>query len=255
LQIVKLIEAEVQASLFIIGCTPDEITPKLSILPSETHRKGDIRRNDPKGENPPVLYKDHVWILHSPLSKEEEIENHLKWLLDQVRPHAEAMKEIGEQYYAMISYTCFFYEYGQGFRLEKEVLKELADLNIVFDFDVYSPSMQYLEHAEPRDALRKKLDKIPLISTLNAKDHDESRAIVHALAVLEKTMTEDANDGITDLFWAWEDTAQDEQNQYDKEALEKIGNSLNKILRQANKSIYLKQYLNLEKGNEHEDTT
>lgn len=228
------VEKEIQASLFIYDGEPEKITRMLGVQPSIAHRKGDVWQLGSNHKDSPLRHGTDVWVLDSPLPKSAEEDEHIEWLLSKIRPHTAAMREVGKKYYAMISFTCFYYEYRQGIRLEKETLKELADLNIVFDFDVYSPAMRYLEHGVQIKALEDRLKRLPIIKSLDKDNRSEAAEIAKALAVFEDNSHE-ITGSLSDLFW----DALNESEQL--EVLSKIKIKLSQIDKALSNSNYLKQ--------------
>lgn len=69
----------------------DEITKRLGISPTTTHRAGDPSRL----KNKP--FPCDAWTLASPLALNESLDAHLKWLADRLRPNYAYIKVLKEQ--------------------------------------------------------------------------------------------------------------------------------------------------------------
>ncbi len=58
-------------------CEADEITHTIGIQPTKVIRKGDIKKEHPTGDYPPIRYKRAVWIYNPNLPASESMEGYL----------------------------------------------------------------------------------------------------------------------------------------------------------------------------------
>lgn len=67
-----------------IGEQHDEISARTGIVPTRTHKKGELRsrRKD-------VRWAEDLWLLESPLGEQASLDEHLAWLTETVTPHKE----------------------------------------------------------------------------------------------------------------------------------------------------------------------
>lgn len=129
---------EIKCEFLIMGFEDgNEITSLLGINPTEIISKGDVKREDPAGINPPLLHDQNYWVLRTenPGSESEEL---LDLLLAKLRPKSKEILELSKKTNLEISIFGSVYHSQVGIHLSKSQLKELADLNIELDFDIYS---------------------------------------------------------------------------------------------------------------------
>ncbi|MBI3462420.1 MAG: DUF4279 domain-containing protein [Planctomycetes bacterium] len=114
---------------------PREITRRLGIEPSSWQRKGD---HSPEGK-PPRIYKTHGWFLTSKgIVGSKDSRRHLDWLLEQIGPKAEALRELHREGCRM-DVSCFWEsQSGQGGpTVSPRQMEQLARLNLDLWFDLY----------------------------------------------------------------------------------------------------------------------
>lgn len=71
----------------------DEITNRLKVQPTRTHRKGG--RPKPTAQ---TVYRDDAWHFQPPLPETEPLERHIDALWSVVKPHVSYLKSLKEQY-------------------------------------------------------------------------------------------------------------------------------------------------------------
>ncbi len=108
----------------------DEISKLLESEPTESWRKGD----------PGQYTRSHAssgWCLHSPLPRTEtDLRAHINALAPMLRPHAEAIRSLGEHYETHL--VCVGYydrTVSPGLYLSREVVALVASLNLAIDAD------------------------------------------------------------------------------------------------------------------------
>jgi hypothetical protein len=115
---------------------PDEVSTLLDLKPTHAHLRGE--RKSPRVAK---AWVSSHWSLTSPLSNEEEIPKHLRWLLDLLEPRAQTLKGISKRF--RVDFFCgFASENGQGgFTLDTDTLRRIAELGIPMELDLYPPEL------------------------------------------------------------------------------------------------------------------
>ena len=131
---------------------PDAITQQLSLQPSKSYRKGDSMPGAHK--MPPEvrarLYKHGSWQLKSRLEPQSELEEHVRDLLEQVRPCQDAMRVLAQQYGGDIDCAAYGYEYVPALWLPAEILAEVGALGLSLGISVYD--FTELHHTDEPEA-------------------------------------------------------------------------------------------------------
>lgn len=126
--------SEISASFALTGVdlNPDEITTKAGITPTRTCKKGDLI--NPKDI---LRYKENGWSIQSTLDKSENLEDHIKSVLEQLQENWTFFIETSQKYYAEIA--CVIYIKGQTpeIHFDKEILQKFSQLNAEIDVDLY----------------------------------------------------------------------------------------------------------------------
>jgi hypothetical protein len=116
--------------------SPEAISAKLGLKPSETMSKGHIRRTRRGGE---IETKINGWFLRSKESiGSRDLRHHLDWLLDRLTGvrHSLLALQAGDAEMDVFCYWVSAYGHG-GPTLEPEHMRRLADLNLELGLDVY----------------------------------------------------------------------------------------------------------------------
>ncbi len=103
---------------------PSEVTDVLDIVPSYTHRKGQGGNR----KSIPPFYCDR-WLLESPLSKEESLENHFLWLIEKIESKYDILREI-KKYASIDIYVGIISIDMNSFLLSPKVLSIFHNLQI-----------------------------------------------------------------------------------------------------------------------------
>jgi len=130
-------------SIFSLTLPPHEISERLGLEPSRTHEKGQprgVRRKD-GAISPSIVWKDHAWHLNCPLKQEQNLTDHIIWLLDALEPKAEILRSLVPDC-TLIRFFCGFASgNGQGgFELDPVTLGRISKLGFNFVLDLYPPS-------------------------------------------------------------------------------------------------------------------
>lgn len=219
---------------------PKEITDQLGIEPTDIKVKGEYKLIGKKNPQK-IINRENLWILDSELSKKSSLEDHLKQLLNKVKPYRQNFIELAQKYKLELNCAVYYYEANPGIFLESDIIKEVSELNASLNLDIYclGGAANQLEDPKLVKALAEQLAKVKFISQLSDKEHNEAAILTDSLKRLEEACASIHGLFIPDLFW--EPQLPDE----DYEArLEKIGKEIQSILSSIEESKYLRKYLN-----------
>lgn len=125
---------EISASLTITGLDfdPQDITDQLEIIPTKTWKMGDLIHS--KGT---IKRKHNGWVIESNLSKDNELEDHIKVLFKQFHPVWKRVQEISHKYDIEIS--CVIYTDGEvpSIHFDQEIINKSNQINAEIDIDLY----------------------------------------------------------------------------------------------------------------------
>ena len=130
---------EYAAWFILLGfeCSPDDITQKLGVEPTETRLKGEMREI---GEGKHRREKENIenaWILRSELPRNTPIEKHIENLLNKIAPHKQNFIDVAKSYVFQFNCAIYYYEANPGILLSPTILKKAGELNIPLSFDIY----------------------------------------------------------------------------------------------------------------------
>jgi hypothetical protein len=130
-------------SIFSVKLTPQAITERLGLQPTRTHKMGEPRgfRRKDGSISQSIVWKDSAWHLNAPLKRDQNLAEHIKWLLDVLEPKHDIIKALSPEC-TLIRFFCGFSSgNGQGgFELDVQTLRRLSKLDIPFVLDLYPPS-------------------------------------------------------------------------------------------------------------------
>lgn len=115
--------------------SPDKVTELLQMTPTEVRVKGEYRTVGKLQLKIPN--KENGWILKSNLLLTDSVESHLKHLLKKIKEHKQAVVGLTSNYYAEFACGLYFHEINPGIHLDCSLLREISDLNINLDLDMY----------------------------------------------------------------------------------------------------------------------
>jgi hypothetical protein len=125
-----------KASLRISSTTlqPSEIAEIIGLEATKTHTKGTL-----KNSRFTLVWPTSLWLLNSPLSDQNGMADHLRFLLDLLEPKMDALKQLFEK--CQIDLFCgFSSDSGQGgFTLDAVTLSRLSKLCVPLVLDLYPP--------------------------------------------------------------------------------------------------------------------
>ncbi|NIA68923.1 DUF4279 domain-containing protein [Pelagibius litoralis] len=127
---------------------PSEITEALGLQPDECWRVGDAFER--RGHT--LKRKSSCWRLKSGLEDTQSLDRHVDALLYRLRPHRDALLDIGTRFRTQIVCVSFAYQ-SFSWALDFEAQKEATSLCIGFWFDTYSFGDFHEEMVELREQL------------------------------------------------------------------------------------------------------
>jgi hypothetical protein len=178
-------------------CIPEVITTSLGLQPVKVGVKGQIKKTDPTGRDNPSTYEESVWIFRLPitntLSVDEHIESAIKWLLSRTNE----IKSLAREYSVELSIYGFSKDATrQALHVEPTISRQLADMDVALDIDVYPIEEDQLDSPEKQKQLSERLIELGIIS-----NQDQANAFVSALSVFEACSAKVNNDLLPALLW------------------------------------------------------
>ena len=110
---------------------PEEITEQTGISPSKIWYKNDLR---PKTC---IKEKESGWELESTLHKERLLAEHIVFLLSVIEPVYVQFQNCTQRYYSQLSCAIYFDDERPEICFDKNLIIQLADLNLNVDIDIY----------------------------------------------------------------------------------------------------------------------
>lgn len=125
---------EITASFLLTGFreSPEEVTGRLGIQPTETWKEGEpiartIRRHTENG-----------WLVASGIDSSADLRVHIERLLELIRPAKNLISTLAPCE-AEINITIHANEYSPECHFQKEWLREICELGAEIDIDFYYP--------------------------------------------------------------------------------------------------------------------
>lgn len=129
--------------VFSVILTHQAISDRLGLQPTCTHTKGQPKgfRHEDGSISPSIVWKDSAWFLTSPLGRDRNLAEHIKWLLDSLEPRAEAINALRPEC-SLIRLFCGFASHGGqgGFTLDPDTMGRISKLGLNLDMDLYPPA-------------------------------------------------------------------------------------------------------------------
>lgn len=110
---------------------PEEVVKQTGISPSTSWHKGEVKPGTS------MQYSDNGWELKSSLPLESSLVDHINFLLSAVRPVQEQLLSLTKKYYSILSCAIYFGEESPEVHLDNELLRQIGELNLKFDLDLY----------------------------------------------------------------------------------------------------------------------
>lgn len=114
---------------------PDTVTLRLGIGPSDSFKAGDHRGKD--GRN---IWKHGRWALTSQeIVVSTDLVKHIEWVLDQIEPVREHLRELMQQPGVRADLFCFWEteSINPGIEFSPAVMERVAALNLPIGIDIY----------------------------------------------------------------------------------------------------------------------
>lgn len=125
-------EYHVRLKILDESLLPEQITEQLGICPSKTWHKGDLVPNTS------IRKRENGWEIESTLPKEVLPSEHIQHILSVIKPAYFQFQDYSQKYYCELSCAIYFDEERPDIFLDKNLMRQLADLNLNLDIDIYN---------------------------------------------------------------------------------------------------------------------
>ncbi len=129
-------EVELDFRIMEFDCSPDEITHRVGLLPTEIWYMGGTRVPGLR-----LTHKENGWEVSSGRSKYESFASHVDALLEHIEPHIDTIAEVGNRYHAEVSCALYLYDSNDEatppIYLSKHAIALLHRSGAGVDFDIY----------------------------------------------------------------------------------------------------------------------
>ena len=133
-------EAKAYLRIIEFPCTVEELTRRIGLQPTEAWHAGD------PSPPPRQTRKVSAWHLRSRLPPSELVEQHIIDVLDQIRGHEAAVREVARECHVFMECVGHFYDYYPGFVLDADTMRRLGECGTTLDLDFYH---YFTEKQEP----------------------------------------------------------------------------------------------------------
>ncbi|HUS26081.1 MAG TPA: DUF4279 domain-containing protein [Nevskiaceae bacterium] len=220
-------------TLFGFELDPDVLTQTLGLNPHGIARKGDIKRQDPRGVDPPTLFDANMWTFVSALPLSALAEEHVEYLLDKLRPIKEKFIELSNECTAELGIEGTIYHPHVGVSVDRHQIRELSELNIELGISVYALWPDRLKNQKEMDELIGVLRANNSIKSFSTKNHDEAQAFANALKAIQVHGENISGALATEISWPYYD-----EGERREDLLKSIKAELNKLQTAVDKSKY-----------------
>ena len=124
-------EAKAYLRIVEFPCTVEELTRRIGLQPTEAWHAGD------PSPPPRPTRKFSAWHLQSRLPLSDEVERHIIDVLDQIRGHEDAIREIARGCEVIMECVGYFHDYYPGFALDADTVRRIGECGASIDLDFY----------------------------------------------------------------------------------------------------------------------
>lgn len=111
--------------------SPEEITMAVNLQPREIRRKG-----EPISKRSERAYNEHRWFYYPDIPEPFDFDDKLQALLSALLPHASVISKMDARRTIHVGYYEYC-DYASGWHLKPETARQLADLDVALDIDLY----------------------------------------------------------------------------------------------------------------------
>jgi Domain of unknown function (DUF4279) len=126
---------------------PDAITHATGLTPETSHRKGDPHEGAHGRQYPP--WRDGMWSICSDQGSPESLnhlDDHLTWLLEQLEPHADALRRLVAEQGLRADFYCSYFmgRSNSSFEVTARNLARVVALGVdaSLGFDIYGENVE-----------------------------------------------------------------------------------------------------------------
>jgi hypothetical protein len=110
---------------------PAELSARVGVQPTEYWRRGDIC---PRTQ---FERKFSRWCLHSRLSRDRELEAHIRDVLAQLDGNCDELRRVSLEFGGCMQLVGYFHRDYPGLHFERDITEGLARYSLAVDFDFY----------------------------------------------------------------------------------------------------------------------
>jgi hypothetical protein len=125
-------EHHVYFAVFDFGDDPKVVTEALGVTPTKAWTKGEAIKHSAHGRQ-----THSRWVLQSQLPLAAPIDEHFRDLLPRLEQRRIAVMEVCDRFRARLAVAAYLRAANPGFRLDSEVIRRIAALELEVDFDLY----------------------------------------------------------------------------------------------------------------------
>jgi hypothetical protein len=128
-----MVEDNQQYAYFSVhdGFDPAEVTARVGVQPTESWRRGDICPRTHRER------KFSRWCLHSRLSRDQELEAHIRDVLAQLDANPAGFRAASLEFGGCMQLVGYFHRDYPGLHFERDITEGLARYALAVDFDFY----------------------------------------------------------------------------------------------------------------------
>jgi len=113
------------------SCRVEDLTQRIGLEPSESWHAGELAEPSHQPR------KTNAWHLYSRLPASESLERHVMDVLDQMQGREAIMRDVANEYGAIMECVGYFHEYHPGFWLDATAVQRLGECGLALDLDFY----------------------------------------------------------------------------------------------------------------------
>lgn len=111
---------------------PEVITNSLNVSPSKTWKKGDLVRPNTNSRE-----KENGWQLKSNPDSSEELENHIQFIIESLRPNWDKLVKLASSCHIELSCVIYIEDEVPSIHFDRKLIEQLAELKAEIDIDLY----------------------------------------------------------------------------------------------------------------------
>jgi hypothetical protein len=110
---------------------PAEVTRRVGRSPTNSWRRGDLCPKTQRERS------SSAWSIYSRLAHDEELEAHVRDVLQQLDAFSEAIRQISQEFDAQLQLVAYWHRNYPGLYFTRDISQGLARYSLSVDFDFY----------------------------------------------------------------------------------------------------------------------